>query len=213
MFPRTLVLALALGSFSCNAQTPASQPSSTIPTVEEAIHDLSVQRDTAELYVQLAREIKDQSVREQAWLLYGQARAQYNAFIDDIATGINIGGKREQQQAMKHAADAYQAGEAFQNYVKTQRAAQAQDHMGATPLASLMPVAETLIQTFLGITLKPPSADDKKLNLISRVEGYKWPEWHTVDTDLSPNPPEASPAPPTTQPTKPQTPKSDHQGL
>jgi len=210
MLPRALAAVLALAWFTCRAQTPASQTRATIPSVDEAIHGLSVHRDNAKQYVQLAREIKDPSAREQAWLLYSEARAQYNAFIDDIATGIDIGGKNE-SEAMKHANDAYHAGATFQQYVETQRAAQSQDHMGATPLSVLLPVGKRLLDAFLGITLKPPAADTKKLNLISRVEGYKWPEWPTSNVDLSPDTPIASPGT-AVQPTKPPTPDSDHQG-
>lgn len=207
MFSQTMASLFLLTLFPCVAQLAAQQPSTAPPTPDDVIHDLGVHKETAKMYVQLARDLKDLNAREHAWMLYSQARAQYNVFIDDIVSGIREGSKN-QQKAMKHTHEVYQAGVDFENYVVAQRTAQpSQSQMGGKMITALLPPAEKLIGDLLGITMHPPSNDSKKQNLVDRVEGYKWPEWHTPDVDISPDTPPSVPS----QTTKPQPPKSDHQ--
>ncbi len=188
-----IVSILALACIGCTSQLNAQHEQKPEMSVDDAIHNLSLQRDHAKMYVHMARAIKDDAIRRKAWMLYSEAQAQYNDFIDDIVTGIQEGGKNE-KKGLAHANDAYEAGKAFKDYVDAHLADQSnqsqptQTHMGSGISALLPPYAQ-IAMTILTLIHHPPGSDPEKQNRIDRVQSYKWQEWHDMNSDLSPDVP------------------------
>ena len=162
----SLILAFLLWVPGASARTNDKK------TLDDAIHDLDLQKMRVTDLLAEAKSINDPDKKQQAKALYATARQQYNAFIDDIARQVQFGTKVDPQ---RHASDAKAASDVFSVYVQ-QNAPAAK----AGIMTALLPIVGDLVKQFLGISGSDKASSSSyqgKKDLADQVRNYQWPAW------------------------------------
>lgn len=151
---------------------PAVSARANDKKLDDAIHDLDLQKMRVTDLLADAKSISDPKKMQQAKALYRTAQEQYNAFVDDIARQVQFGSKVDPQ---RHASDAKSASDAFKDYVQ-----QNEPTSKAGFVTALLPIVGDLVKQFMGISGSKPASTgnyQEKKDLADQVKSYQWPDW------------------------------------